>query len=1185
MKTPRTLILTVLLTVALMAIGLLVTAEDADAMKVRPTIKINGKWDMATQGFPGSGLADAPWVIEGFEINATGEGVGIYVGNVTNVVIRNNFIYGAGSPTGKPNMFEWDAGIALFNVQDFTIVDNWIEDNAGPGIHLEGAHQGDISTNTIIGNGKGLYASLGYGDMLWANTFRNNTGYGVHLGPEVGSASIWQNNFIDNNRGKEQALDEGQRNLWDDGTSGNFWSDMQSRYPRAIPGDVVWDTPYLVFEDPTGVRVQDGVPLVKRIDKSSPMLMSIVSNPTTTGGAIFVEVRARDNFDTEIVSMDLRAGGENTTVDFFEAFPTVWRLPDITAPTDSVESLTFKVRLIDTVGNEAVSDIMTISVTDDDPPFVLPMEDITVDLYTRLRLDASPSTDNIGIINFSWEMTESDGQTWYNFGEAWEYIPLHGGFITVSMTAQDAAGNKATDSFNLTIIDPLDEDTDDDGIPDYLDPDDDNDGWTDAEEDVYLTDPKDGTVVPLDTDGDRIPDDVDVDDDNDGWFDWDEEKAGTDAADDTDMPGDLDDDGTPDYRDDDDDNDGIMDTIESASGYDPQDGSSVPPDTDGDGIPDPLDDDSDGDGIEDAIELATGSDPKDDSSVPPDTDSDGTPDFFDTDDDNDGVLDGLEIQAGFDPKDDSSVPPDTDSDGTLDYLDPDDDNDGVDDTMEEELGFDPKDDTSTPPDTDDDGTIDALDDDDDGDTIPDAVEELYGLDPLDPTDADEDADGDGVSNKEAIVRGWDPTKKESTTKDPESDPGYGILVGGILGGLLVGGIVGGAVCSLRKRPGRVKYSSNGNNVSQVQQEAGHILPEVDDEVLTSAGPDGHVTVLKSQADVQGKYSEKASIGSSHSGAPGSGQGIPGIKEDDPGVQGTDGHVTVLKSQADVPTTGGHEMGHQLGSSDGSSSASDAEGRIPERLTHRDRAVSEADFKDLSSSEPSTDVGRVEASTSSARGIEKDPLGNRAADYGIKEEGVNRTAPGERVMQPEYGSDTTPGIEKDDFGAPGAATDGHVTVLKSQGDLPTSGGDAMRTKGETTLGDVKVDPKETRTVQQGGGVGGEGPGTRAQDYNSSRSNKSSGISDTGGDGGGGSDGTRAQDYNSSRSNKESIAADTGGDGGGGDGNGTRAQDYNSSRSNKESAMDTGGDGGGDGSDAGKGKPRKGANESSAISTLR
>lgn len=75
------------------------------------------------------------------------------------------------------------------------------------------------------------------------------------------------------------------------------------------------------------------------------------------------------------------------------------------------------------------------------------------------------------------------------------------------------------------------------------------------------------------------------------------------------------------------------------------------------------------------------------------------------------------------------------------------------------------------------------------------------------------------------------------------------------------------------------------------------------------------------------------------------------------------------------------------------------------------------------------------------------------------------------------------------------------------------------------------------------------GTRAQDYNSSRSNNSSSVAP---DTNGGKAKTRARDYNSSRSNNSSSsskgdASDTNQD------RGTRAQDYNSSRSNNSSII--------------------------------
>jgi parallel beta-helix repeat protein len=1153
MHKPRSLVLALLATATILALALVMTmsAEPAEAMKVHDVVRIDSDSDFRTQGWPGSGDAADPYVIEGLMINASGKGAAIYVGNVSSsFVIRDNWLFGASGFSGE---FYWDAGVAIRTVNQYTIKDNVIEDNKGYGVFISGSAAGDSSGNIISGNGVGMYLTQSFYNRITDNTFIDNDLLGLDLNVEAGNNIVFNNNFVDNNGGEVQASDTGYKNMWDDQRAGNYWSDLTIRYPRAnaLP-DGTYDTSY-DLSGPTGVAA-DLHPLTKRIDKSTPMLMTTASGPATTGDKIDITVRAFDDSGVNSVKIYYRFGdSEPVDGDFFEAFPTTWKYT-VTAPSDSTDPLTYTVRATDAASNSVTSDDVIVMVIDNDLPVAEAGEDVTTALNAHLTLSGQTSSDNVGIVNYTWVFSSTANDRWFRYGETWEWKADRAGAFVARVTVTDAAGNSDSDTVNVTVIDPLDMDNDNDGVPDYLDPDDDNDGWTDSEEDVYGTDPLVMDSAPLDTDGDGIPDLLDLDDDGDGWPDWDENGAGSDDADDTSMPDDFDNDGFPDYRDQDDDNDGYVDDIESASGYDSKDSSSVPPDTDGDGLPDALDDDSDGDGFEDAIEMAAGTDPKDASSVPPDTDLDGSLDFLDLDDDNDGVDDIIEVAAGTDPKDDGSEPADTDGDGTFDYLDLDDDNDGVADEMEIELGFDPLKDSSVPPDTDDDGTIDALDDDDDGDTIPDDVERLYGLDPLDPTDADEDADDDGVSNKEAIVRGWDPINKEKVEGTSKtSDPGYGIVVAGIVGGLLIGAVAGGAVCSMRKRPGRVKYGDvtldkskgSGNNpidrtdrresfmdgaapgmagvssvaaskkgydyyqaknasknpisktnrgdnsmshdssfhddngpgmvnVSQVQQETG--LPQVGDEVLTSPATDGHVTVLKSQADVPGTDGH-VTVLKSQADVPGT-DGHVTVLKSQADVPGTDGHVTVLKSQADVPTTGGHEMGHQLGSSGGTSAATDAEGRVPERLTHRDRAVNETDFQDLTSSEPGPDVDRASATAA------HEPA------HVVQQSGGKSTpsnAPGERVMQPEYGSDAKPGVEEDDFGAPSG-------------------------------------------------------GIKAQDYNSSRSNKESGM-DTGGGSSGGND-------------------------------------ANLSKADSKRALDSS-----EGEPSEKADARKGANESSAIGTLR
>lgn len=110
---------------------------------------------------------------------------------------------------------------------------------------------------------------------------------------------------------------------------------------------------------------------------------------------------------------------------------------------------------------------------------------------------------------------------------------------------------------------------------------------------------------------------------------------------------------------------------------------------------------------------------------------------------------------------------------------------------------------------------------------------------------------------------------------------------------------------------------------------------------------------------------------------------------------------------------------------------------------------------------------------------------------------------------------------------------------------TSGGDYFDPQTGQSTSKLKIDggmpnrismnvtvPKQTQGATFGNNPW-SGGGSKAQDHNSSRSNKTA---------------SKAQDHNSSRSNKTASRIDSGGD----DGNGSKAQDHNSSRSNKTSS---------------------------------
>jgi len=371
--------------------------------------------------------------------------------------------------------------------------------------------------------------------------------------------------------------------------------------------------------------------------------------------------------------------------------------------------------------------------------------------------------------------------------------------------------------------DPLDPDTDGDGLPDAeeivlgsdpLDPDTDGDGLSDAEEVLLGTDPLDrDTDDDGLRDGDEIvagtdPFDPDSDDDllSDKW----EVSNGTDPLDGLDALTDGDGDGltlaqeVATYRTDpqcwDTDADGLSDGDEILLGTNPRKG-----DSDNDGLSDglevelgtnPLNRDTDGDGISDGWEHDHAPfDPLDPTDGAADFDGDGVSnaaeigqhdsDWTSADTDGDGISDAAEIAAGTSP-----ILADTDGDGIPDPSESllgtsatsaDTDVDGCPDGWEVRHGFDPL--SSSSPvlsaDPDDDGLAN-LDEaghgtnpfsaDTDGDGLPDGTEASLGTDPLRA-----DTDGDGLSDGAEVQRGLDPlawdTDGDGLSDGEEDDAG------------------------------------------------------------------------------------------------------------------------------------------------------------------------------------------------------------------------------------------------------------------------------------------------------------------------------------------------------------------------------------------------------------------------------
>ncbi len=151
-------------------------------------IDIDSDYDFITLGFPGSGTAEDPYVIEGYNITTTSH-TGIYISGPTKYfTVRNCYVEAEGY------------GIYIGHVAD--------------------------GTATVINN-----------------TFSNNGEYGINI-HYSDNILIHHNNFVDNNlggsyRGFSQAYDRGgNKNTWYDPETkeGNYWSDLGDKCTYKIDG-------------------------------------------------------------------------------------------------------------------------------------------------------------------------------------------------------------------------------------------------------------------------------------------------------------------------------------------------------------------------------------------------------------------------------------------------------------------------------------------------------------------------------------------------------------------------------------------------------------------------------------------------------------------------------------------------------------------------------------------------------------------------------------------------------------------------------------------------------------------------------------------------------------------------------------------------------------------------------------
>ena len=155
------------------------------------------------------------------------------------------------------------------------------------------------------------------------------------------------------------------------------------------------------------------------------------------------------------VTFDGSGSSDNAGID-----DCTWTFTDGTAQTLSGSSPTYVFAnpgiyvvtlTVRDAGGSSATDTLTVTVLDVTAPAANAGLDQTVDEDTPVTFDGSGSTDNVGVVNYTW--TFSDGGPVALYGSSPSYVFASPGTYVVSLTTVDAAGNSGTDSMTVIVLD------------------------------------------------------------------------------------------------------------------------------------------------------------------------------------------------------------------------------------------------------------------------------------------------------------------------------------------------------------------------------------------------------------------------------------------------------------------------------------------------------------------------------------------------------------------------------------------------------------------------------------------------------------------------------------------------------------------------------------------------------------
>lgn len=227
--------------------------------------------------------------------------------------------------------------------------------------------------------------------------------------------------------------------------------------------DGVWDTDWTYYKlaghqysSPGGytIRMEVGNPggatnettRTVTVTYSAPVASFIVSPPVGNLATIFLfDAWSSHDLETGTGALEIRWDWENDGV-----FDTSWT----TAKTEMHSYSTpgnYTVRLEVRDAEGLTGNTTRLAVVDNAPPSAYAGADQTVRVGTTVKFNGSLSTDDVGIVNYTWSF-EQVGEEKEVYGAASSWRFSEEGTYVVTLTVKDAAGQTDSDTVTITVI-------------------------------------------------------------------------------------------------------------------------------------------------------------------------------------------------------------------------------------------------------------------------------------------------------------------------------------------------------------------------------------------------------------------------------------------------------------------------------------------------------------------------------------------------------------------------------------------------------------------------------------------------------------------------------------------------------------------------------------------------------------